>query len=160
MIKEATLLKSSNPRVPEAVHPFRHAVDIQTRFADIDMLGHVNNNAYFSYMDLGKMDYFRAISGGEFSVDDLRAVIVNVTCDFYEPAYLSDQLQVWTAVTHIGNRSFVVEQRVVDAESGSTKCIGRTTLAGFDPSTGHGAPLDEWVVGMTCQFEGITRKKK
>lgn len=159
MITEPTLLPSSNPRVPQAAHPFRHVVDVQTRFADIDMLGHVNNNAYFSYMDLGKMDYFRSISGGEFSVNDLRAVIVNVNCDFYEPSYLSEQLQVWTAVTHIGNRSFVVEQRVVDAESGTTKCIGRTTLAGFDPKTGRGANLDEWFVDMTCKFEDITRKK-
>ena len=159
MITEATYIKSENPRVPEASHPFRHKVDVQTRFADIDMLGHVNNNAYLSYMDLGKMDYFRAISGGEFSVDDLCAVIVNVNCDFYEPSYLSEQLQVWTAVTHIGNKSFVVEQRIIDAESGATKCIGRTTLAGFDPKTGQGAPLDEWFVEMTCQFEGISRKK-
>lgn len=158
MITEATLLKSSNPRVPEVSHPFRHAVDVQTRFADIDMLGHVNNNAYFAYMDLGKLDYFRAISGGEFSVNDLRAVVVNVTCDFFEPSYLSDQLKVWTSVTHIGNRSFVMEQRIVDTESGATKCIGRTTLAGFDPASGQGAPLDEWFVEMTCKFEGITRK--
>lgn len=157
MIKEPTLLPSDNPRVPQAARPFRHAVDLQTRFADIDMLGHVNNNVYFSFMDLGKIDYFLAISGGKFSMADLKAVVVNVNCDFYEPSYFTEPLQVWTAVTHIGNRSFVIEQRVVSAKSGSTKCIGRTTLAGFDPSTGRGADLDEAFVELTCLFEGIKR---
>lgn len=157
MIKEPTLLPSENPRVPQATQPFRHVVDLQTRFADIDMLGHVNNNVYFSFMDLGKIDYFLAISGGKFSMSDLKAVVVNVNCDFYEPSYFAEPLQVWTSVTHIGNRSFVIEQRVVSAKSGSTKCIGRTTLAGFDPSNGRGADLDEAFVELTCLFEGIKR---
>lgn len=157
MIKEPTLLPSSNPRVPQAVRPFRHVVELQTRFSDIDMLGHVNNNVYFSFMDLGKIDYFLAISDGCFSMSDLRAVVVNVNCDFYEPSYFTEKLQVWTSVTHIGNRSFVIEQRVVSAGSGSTKCIGRTTLAGFDPATGQGASLDETFVDLTCRFENITR---
>lgn len=148
-----SLLPSDNPRVPAAQHPFRHVVDIQTRFSDIDILGHINNNVYFSYMDLAKVAYIDTISEGSMTVSDIRSVVVNVNCDFYEPAYFKEPLQVWTAVTSVGNRSFVIEQRVVNADNGRTKCIGRTTLAGFDPATARGADLDPVLTAAVAAFE-------
>ncbi|MDE6050343.1 MAG: acyl-CoA thioesterase, partial [Paramuribaculum sp.] len=95
-----SLLPSDNPRVPAAEHPFRHAVDVQTRFTDIDILGHVNNNVYLSMMDLAKVSYFEAITEGQMTIRDIRAVVVNINCDFFEPSYFNEPLQVWTAVTH------------------------------------------------------------
>ncbi len=151
-----SLLPSENPRVPAATHPFRHAVDVQTRFTDIDILGHVNNNVYLSMMDLAKVSYVEAISGGKISIRDIRAVVVNINCDFYEPSYFNEPLQVFTAVTHIGHRSFTLEQRVVNANSGHTKCIGRTTLAGFDPATAQGADLDPVLTAAVADFEQHT----
>lgn len=148
-----SFLPSENPRVPAAEHPFRHVTDIQTRFTDLDLLGHINNNVYFSFMDLGKVEYINAVSGGTMSVRDIRSVIVNISCDFYEPSYFNEPLQVWTAVTNVGTRSFVIEQRIVNAETGSTKCIGRTTLAGFDPATARGADLDPILTASVAAFE-------
>lgn len=156
MMTPPSLLPSDNPRVPAAVHPFRHVVDIQTRFTDIDVLGHVNNNVYLSMMDLAKVSYVEAISGGAITIRDIRAVVVNINCDFYEPSYFNEPLQVWTAVTHIGHRSFTLEQRVVNANSGRTKCIGRTTLAGFDPATATGADLDPTLTAAVVEFEQRT----
>lgn len=153
MTTEPTLIPSDNPRVPECAHPFRHALDLQSRFTDVDMLGHINNNVYLSFMDLGKLDYFAAISGGKAGVRDIRAVVVNVNVDFYEPSYFGEPLRVWTAVSRIGERSFTIEQRIVDPVTGHTKCIGSTTLAGFDPATARGAELDEVLVKAVEKFE-------
>ena len=36
---------------------------IQMRFADVDMLGHVNNVNQQHYFDLGKSDFFRRVLG-------------------------------------------------------------------------------------------------
>jgi acyl-CoA thioesterase FadM len=41
---------------------FRHCTPLQLRFNDVDVLGHVNNEMYFAYMDLGKMRYFQDMS--------------------------------------------------------------------------------------------------
>ena len=35
---------------------FRHRLPIQIRFNDVDRYGHVNNNAYFAFYDLGRSD--------------------------------------------------------------------------------------------------------
>lgn len=154
-MNQPTLLPSDNPRVPQAQQPFRHSIDIQTRFTDIDTLGHVNNNALLSYMDLAKLHYFADISDGQIRLADISAVIVNINCDFFEPAYFEEQLRVYTAVTHIGNRSFSIEQRLVNVPDLHTKTIVRTILAGFDPATASGADLDPQLTQAVRQFEQL-----
>lgn len=146
-------LPSENPRIPVAQHPFRHFLPVQIRFSDIDMLGHLNNNVYLSFMDLAKLDYFQTIAGTQMRLTDIRLVVVHIDCDFLMPAYFTDQLQVWTAITHIGDRSLTIEQRIIDAPSGQIKCIGRTIMAGFDPATASGATLDQRWVDAAIAFE-------
>lgn len=145
--------QSENQRVPQPVRPFYHYFDIQTRFTDIDILGHVNNNAYLQMADLAKVRYFQAISGGSLSIMDIRAALVNIEVNFYEPTLFDDELRILTAITHIGNRSFTLEQRILSRETGSTKCILRSILAGFDPATQQGAPLDSELIRMVSEFE-------
>ncbi len=144
---------SPNPRVPEATHPFRHATPIQIRFNDIDMIGHINNNAYLEYMDLGKTAYFNAVKPDLVNWKHINVVIVNINCDFFSPAYIKEPIVVLTTVTSISQRSVKLEQRIINAETGDVKCVGRTVMAGFDPKTAQGAEIDpEWVKAI-CSYE-------
>lgn len=139
-------LESSNPRVPKSDHPFRHCLPVQLRFSDVDMLGHLNNNVYLTLFDLAKIRYFGVVNGSEITAAELCMVVVNINCDFLAPAFLNDSLQVWTRVTSIGERSVKLEQRMIDTNSGETKCIARTVMAGFNPHTMLGQPiLETWI---------------
>ena len=51
MKPEIILPTPLNPRVPAPTQPFRTVLPLQIRFNDIDLLGHVNNEMYFAYMD-------------------------------------------------------------------------------------------------------------
>ena len=42
---------------PKETPVYKHSMPVQIRFNDVDQYGHVNNNAYFAYYDLGKQDY-------------------------------------------------------------------------------------------------------
>ena len=39
-----------NEKVPQPQCPFRHLTEVQTRFNDFDMLGHLNNSVYLQFM--------------------------------------------------------------------------------------------------------------
>lgn len=146
MKPEIVLPESKNPRVPAAVRPFRTVLPIQIRFNDIDLLGHVNNEMYFAYMDLAKLRYFQELAPGRFDWRAINAVVANVNCDFYAPTTIDEHICVVTVITHIGESSFRLEQRVVDVDDGEVKCIGRTVMVAIDIKTGAATPLDpEWV---------------
>lgn len=145
---------NNNPRVPEAAFEFRHRLPVQLRINDIDFLGHLNNIVYLSLFDLGKARYFEEIMGGPISADNASLVIVNINIDFFAATFFDEPVEVWTAIASVGDRSVKLEQRLVNSATGEVKSICRTVMAGFDPKTNQGAPLNEEWVEKAAGFEG------
>lgn len=141
-----------NPRVPAPPVTFVHTINIQMRFCDTDMLGHVNNNAYLTYTDIGKVAYFeRALTTHELSMANV--VIGHYEVDFYAPTFISEKLAVQTAVLSVGDKSLTLEQRVI-SRTGMTKCVVRSVMVCVDPDTGRSKSLDPMVVKSLEEYEG------
>ncbi len=136
----------SNSRIPEAEFEFRHHQPVQMRFNDIDMLGHLNNSIYLQFMDLAKAAYFaQFMEGGRFDWDEVSLVIANINCDFYNPTYINEELEVLTGVESMSHSSLRLEQRVVNAATGQVKCRATTVMVNIDPKTTRSRPItDEW----------------
>jgi acyl-CoA thioester hydrolase len=144
---------SQNEKVPEALYPFRHITPIQIRFNDIDMIGHINNNAYLEFMDIGKTSYFNAIKPNLVNWKTINVVIVNINCNFFSPGYINEPISVLTTVTSISQRSLKLEQRIINTKTGDVKCVGNSVMVGFDPTTAQGAHIDpEWIKAI-CSYE-------
>lgn len=141
--------------IPSAVK-FRHRLPLQMRFIDIDMLGHLNNSVYFTFMDMAKSRYFQAVLGDKLDFSRFGVVIVNVNCDFCVPTFYNDTIECETAVVAIGEKSLTIEQRIVSPDSGEVKCRCRTIMAGFDTKTNSSVPItDEWRAALEA-YEGKT----
>ena len=132
---------------------FHHKFPLQLRFFDADQFGHINNSIYFQYYDAAKMDYFERL-GVPY---DQRHVTVtaHIDADFLAQVYTSDtHIEVQSAVTHIGHKSFVFIQRLVDSQTGEVKCIGRSIIVAFDLETNKSVEIwPEWVDAIE-KFEG------
>ncbi|WP_245207040.1 thioesterase family protein [Barnesiella sp. WM24] len=137
---------SSNSRVPVPEFPFRHEVPLQIRFNDIDMLGHLNNSVYIQFFDLGKSSYFQAVLPDGVDWKRINIVVANINCDFFAPTYITEPIAVRTTVTRMGEKSFSLEQRIVNTATEEVKCIGKTIMVGFDLTTGKSAPIEQkWI---------------
>lgn len=150
---EFTYLASDNPRIPVAEHPFRHRQPVQMRFTDIDMLGHLNNNVYLTFMDLAKVEYFSHALPDGMDWRSINAVVVHIDVDFYAPSYFNETLEVWTTISSVSTHSFTMEQRIINASTRQTKCVGRTVMAGFDPKTATGRSIDRAWVDEVAAYE-------
>lgn len=135
-----------NPRLTPAPHPYRHYLRLQTRFTDFDMLGHMNNNIYMSFMDMGKADYFKSVMQGNVNWNDPGLVVVNINCDYFAPVFPDEPVELFTTVTRLGEHSIHLDQRIVNADTLETKCVARTVMAGFDIRTATSKPIaPEWI---------------
>lgn len=139
-----TIPANSRLRFPDIV--FTHQLDVQIRFADYDTFGHINNNSYMAYLDLGKSEFLCDIMGKRCSPSDLSAAIVNIDVDFLAPTPLNESLVVKTAVVRLGEHSFTLYQRIVNPATGVVKVQATSTLAGFDIATQSSAPLQPGLV--------------
>jgi len=83
---------------------FPAQVDVQLRFRDLDMLGHVNNAVYLSWMELGRM----AFSDKAWPDIDWKKegfILAHVSIDYLEPVYLTDKVKVYMRVGKVGTKS-------------------------------------------------------
>lgn len=124
---------------------FHHRNPVQIRFNDLDMLGHVNNAEYFTYMDLAKTRYFETALGPHLEWGKIGVAIVNINCDFIAQTFFDDAIEVLTAVTHIGEKSIRLEQVVIGVTDRKIRVRCTTIMAGFDMKTLKSMPIrDEW----------------
>lgn len=152
-------LPGSSPYVPLPAYPMRHSVPVQIRFSDIDILGHVNNNAYLSYLDLGKTRYMTDVLPQGDTLNNVNAVIANINISFTGPTYFHDKIEVVTCVSSISDRSLVMEQRVICPDTADVRCIATTVLVGFDAATATSAPISPGWINAIELFEGRKLRK-
>lgn len=122
---------------------FKHRVDLQLRFNDIDILGHLNNTVYFSFYDTGKAYYLEAVQGGEIDWQRVETVMANVDCAFIEPVYFGMEVEIVTRCESLGERSMTIFQMLVDKQSQRVKSVCRSVMVSIDPDTKHSVPMPE-----------------
>ena len=130
-------------QLPQPQCKFTHEIDIQTRFGDVDMFGHVNNAAYVSMLDCAKIRFLQSVLGSDLTPARIGLVVVNINCSFFSPAYLDEPLKAATGVVAVSDRSLRLEQRIFNPLTGDVKCVCYNVLAGFDPTTATSAPVPD-----------------
>lgn len=120
--------------LPE-IKEFHHSVPLQIRFNDIDILGHVNNTVYFSFYDTGKAHFFNTILGGGINWREVESVIANIDNAYITPIYFGETIDVLTRCKAVHEKSFVLQQMIVERASGTIKSCCETVMVSIDPHT-------------------------
>lgn len=128
---------------PTAVPVFRHRTPVQLRFNDVDSFGHVNNSVYFALYDLAKTEYLRDVAGDVSLAHDVQPVVAHIDADFFYPVHYGDQIEIETAVTHLGRTSFVITQQAVNRPRNRVVCRCATTMVCFSAERGEPVPIPD-----------------
>ncbi len=140
--------------VEQPEFPFILHTDVQIRFTDIDMLGHLNNAVYTQFMDIGKVAYFTTINGGPIEWGSVNLVVANINVNYLRQTTLYEPVEVVTRCHRIGNKSLVLHQQILNKETGEVKADGYATMVSIDLKTKVTTPItSEWRKKIS-QFEG------
>ncbi len=138
-----------NPHTIPPVSEFRHHIDLQIRFNDIDLLGHVNNTVYLTFYDTGKARFFEHIREDIIEWNKVETVIANIDCAFVQPIYFNDEVAVYTKCTGIYDRSFKMLQVIASKKDGSIKSACETIMVCFDGNKKESMPMPaHWRVAL------------
>lgn len=134
---------------------FHHKADIQLRFNDVDILGHVNNTVYFSLYDLGKALYFKAVREDGFDFRQVDTIIANINCTYRSPILFGEQIEVLTKTESIGEKSFKLLQALREKNTGEIKSLCETVMVGYDAVQRQSREIpEEWRKAFE-NFEGM-----
>ena len=118
---------------------------IQMRFADIDVLGHINNVNQQHYFDLGKCDSYKQVLGLTPFWGSAGLIIVASQTHYIVQTRRDEPIVVYTRVARIGNKSFTLEHKLVNSETQEvkTECTAVMVAYNFDEQHSFEMP-EEW----------------
>ena len=122
---------------------FHHRLFIQIRFNDVDGFGHINNAIYQEYFDLGRVDYIEKTLGPLFGAEDQHLVVVSNKTDFTRPLYLKDEIEVFTRIYRLGNKSLRMIQWLVKKGEETPRVTCDSVMVGFITTKEKGMVLPE-----------------
>ena len=77
------------------------------RFADLDVLGHVNNVAYMVYFETGRIAFLEKLGRPPRDRrDGPTFVLAHIAADYLAELHYPGTVEIGTAVRHVGNSSF------------------------------------------------------
>ncbi|HWI53481.1 MAG TPA: thioesterase family protein [Symbiobacteriaceae bacterium] len=128
---------------------FRSIYEHTVIFRDLDVLGHVNNAVYATYLETGRIEYLAAIGA-----DALGLILAELTVTYRSPAFLREKLLIGTRISEIKNSSFIVEAVIEEKTTGRLVATSRAVIVHYDYAEGRSKPLPpEWREKIAA-FEG------
>jgi acyl-CoA thioester hydrolase len=138
------------------VDSFKYRTNIEMRFADLDMMGHVNNAVYFTYMEIGRTKYWKQAINWDWRTTGV--IIRQASIDYIAPIFLDDTVNMYIRTSRIGNTSFDLEYLIVKIVNGKeiTCSTGKTVCVAFDYNSKKSATIPDKERNKMIDFEQLT----
>ena len=113
-----------------------HVHFIEVRFADTDAAGQVNNAAYATYGEAGRIAFLEAVG-----LDVAALILARIEIDFRRQLRFGDEVGVESSVERVGNSSVTVRQIV--RANGEVAAELRSVVVNYDYAAEHSVGLPE-----------------
>ncbi|MEO1135542.1 MAG: thioesterase family protein [Pseudomonadota bacterium] len=122
---------------------YKHFLPLQTRWADNDIYGHINNVVYYGLFDTIVNEYL--IGAGALDIHDGEVIglVVETGCKYFAPLAFPQKLEGALRVAHIGNSSARYELAIFRQGDDMPAAEGHFVHVYVDRETRRPAPLPD-----------------
>lgn len=122
---------------------YPHLLPLQTRWADNDVYGHVNNVAYYGYFDTIVNEYLIASGALDIHRGGVIGLVVETGCKYLAPLAFPMRLEGGLRVARIGTSSVRYELAIFSEGAEKPAAEGHFTHVYVDRATRRPTPLPE-----------------
>lgn len=132
---------------------FTYKAPVEVRYADIDMMHHVNNAKYLTYIEHARGHYFVDACGWNWKEQGM--VLAKNDIDYYLPIMLGDRPEIHIRTVRVGRSSFTQENVIVDHKN-PEKVYARaiTVLVHVDYANHKPAPIPQDIKDKLHAYDG------
>jgi acyl-CoA thioester hydrolase len=128
---------------------YPYVTEVDVRFRDLDLMGHVNNAVYASYLEEARVAYYDEVLG--VGVDELGFVLARLGIDYERPIQHGDEVRVGLRTTEVGERSMTTEYLIEAGER--TAATAESVQVAVDEGGEPRAVPEDWRRAIES-FEG------
>lgn len=109
---------------------YRHKIKV--RFRDLDAMGHVSNNVFLVYLEESRVGFRNFIAKSNNSTLDFCSVVASHNIEYIAPIFLGEELDVEVFVSHLTEKSYRFNYRILNRKTGELKAEAFTQMIGYD----------------------------
>jgi acyl-CoA thioester hydrolase len=131
----------SGKRQPTQRARYRHFSSLETRWADNDSYGHVNNTVYYEYFDTAVNR--RLVEAGVLDVNasEVIGLVVETQCTYFSSVSFPDRVAVGLKVVHLGNSSVRYEIAIFRNDHDDAAAVGEFVHVYVDRASNRPVPI-------------------
>ncbi|WP_180076987.1 thioesterase family protein [Acinetobacter sp. YH12251] len=131
---------------------YRFLFPIQTRWADNDMYGHVNNVTYYSYFDTAANALLIQHAGFDLQNTPIIGLVVDSACSFLQELSYPEIIEVGVAIEKIGNSSLRYDLAIFKQGQNEAAAQGHFVHVFVDRQTRKSTSIPEDMRDALTQF--------
>lgn len=122
-----------------------HIASVNVRFYETDMMGIAHHSNHFRWFEMARIEFLRKIGVTLWDMmnEDIVFPIINVSCNYKEPANFDDELHIETYLVKMTRAQMVFRYRMRRASDGALLATGETKNAFMSKLTGKIVRLDD-----------------
>ncbi len=137
---------------------YHFSTEIRVRLPETDAMGIAFHGSFFTYFDVGRMDYLRNLGLTEANrpTKGFSNVVVHASCDFKSPARFDDPLVVQVRISEIGRTSFRFEFHITHKRENRLVAQGCSVHVALDETTWKPISVPEDFRKVIQAYEGTS----
>lgn len=142
--------KPSKPKQPTKRSDYRYFDQVDTRWADNDIYGHVNNVVYYAYFDSVVNRLLLNNHWLDLHGNGPIGLVVETSCQYFSAVAYPQRLSVGLSVEHLGSSSVVYELALFAENNQQASAKGRFVHVYVERDSRLPTPLPEALrIGLT-----------
>ena len=100
------------------MNDFPVKLPLRIDWSEMDLFGHVNNVAYFKYIQASRVNYWE-VSGLAASFNEIKIgpILLSTSCKFIKPLHYPGNVIVAASIVFIKNTSFGIHHRILNEQN-------------------------------------------
>jgi acyl-CoA thioester hydrolase len=135
---------------------FRFKTSSRVMMSHTDQEGIVNTISFFTYLEIGRFEYFRSLGLRLTDVkrQGIGMAMVESCCSFLSPLFFDDVIEISARIDRLGNSSFRMKYLVYVPERDVISARGHTVSVFTDPATHTVRPIPDSFRDTVVAYEG------
>ena len=131
---------------------YNFSIPIQPRYADFDMLGHLNNANYVTYYEVARLHYFYDLG---WTLKDISNVVAHFDIDFLVPIVPKSKVVCSIKTISLGSKSFQMQYEL-KSEDGET-CFSRahSVQVCIDKNSSKAITIPDDIRELLSKYDGL-----
>jgi acyl-CoA thioester hydrolase len=122
---------------------FQYTTELDIRLRDLDLMGHVNNGVYATYLEQAREDYFRDVLDKGL-LDNVNTVTAKQTIEYAQPINADCRtVAIGVRVADVSEKSLTIKYEI--RADGAVAATGSTVQVAYDMNAGKSLSIpDRW----------------